>query len=201
MIAHGEGCLRVLCLPDQCVDKAKVDESEQKAAEFSKKVRNSSFLYPYWYAPSPLFFPELPDKLLICMPRSIAGSEATWSVSVLQESMRQRTLWCLYDAEGHKLRYVQTLFIALLSNLWWPSSTFLMLMYLMLNKWCTVPSSRHSLWETLVPKSGAICLQTAVYHHRALVWCCSHPHPTLLWLTDLCQMKRHPSPLWGLLRQ
>lgn len=24
---------------DQCVDKAKVDESEQKAAEFSKKVR------------------------------------------------------------------------------------------------------------------------------------------------------------------
>lgn len=27
-----------LSIPDQCVDKAKVEESEQRAAEFSKKV-------------------------------------------------------------------------------------------------------------------------------------------------------------------
>lgn len=27
-----------ICVTDQCVDKAKVEESEQRAAEFSKKV-------------------------------------------------------------------------------------------------------------------------------------------------------------------
>lgn len=35
-------CLFLSCPADQCVDKAKVEESEQKAAEYSKKVRHSS---------------------------------------------------------------------------------------------------------------------------------------------------------------
>lgn len=38
-----DGRVTVYPLSDQCVDKAKVEESEQKATEFSKKVRHYSF--------------------------------------------------------------------------------------------------------------------------------------------------------------
>ena len=57
---------------DQCVDKAKVEESEQKATDFSKKVRRSLILVlGHWYAAMPLtpnFFPsDFSDEILIAV--------------------------------------------------------------------------------------------------------------------------------------
>lgn len=95
---------------DQCVDKAKVDESEQKAAEFSKKVRHRSHeqpscsgqLYPQSFF-SPLIFET---SYWFSMTWSMSACEVTWSLSALQEadvfSPRQGgVLVCSFDSKLH----------------------------------------------------------------------------------------------------
>lgn len=79
---------------DQCVDKAKVDESEQKAAEFSKKVSHRSHGRPSW---SGLSSPDLRDKLSIFHDLI---NVCLWSYMIPISITRS---WCLLATPGGAL--------------------------------------------------------------------------------------------------
>lgn len=118
-----DGPVTVYPLSDQCVDKAKVEESEQKATEFSKKVRH----YSLGHFP-PFCWPPQSGKFLLAqscqtgywffMLWSMPGCDATWSLSALQQSMAVLMYTCMRTAPRPELHYVQALSMRVCTSAW-----------------------------------------------------------------------------------